>query len=292
MANASFPDLRLQLISPVVNLYQSPTHDPLALCVIPAGLPFLRHRNEKGKESQESTSTSRQTTKDDSIIENTIQARDRGITKTQAGAKSVDRTRDEPVSLLPPDEPPVQTKASQEGKVKKYAGTVTLVHVPSLPIRLPSRFPLDKQSATPGETQASLTTEAEEPAVSGISEWNLGLIERDTPPPITGWALDVPLDEQDLIFESAPDFTPAYAGSEEDDRMQIDSPTGAERLGASRSKDNRKGKGRGENSQGVKDEDEEPIRVRVQTAAMGMDGKAIVVLGTRGRIWVYRIKNG
>ncbi|KAF9455084.1 hypothetical protein P691DRAFT_800093 [Macrolepiota fuliginosa MF-IS2] len=260
MASGSFPDLSLQLISPVVNIYRSPTHDPIALCVIPRGLPFLRHRKEEGEQTQ--NTASREPVNDDASPPK------------------------DSVSLLPPDEKPAQTKVSQDGQPKKYAGTVTLVHVPSLPGRIPSRFPLDRETPTSGEPTPPAQ---QEPALSGISEWNPGLIERPIPPPITGWALDVPLDEADLVFECDP-RRPGHTGGREDDRMQVDESSGAEASGSGPSGDNARRR-RGENSQRTESTNKDPIRVRVQNAMMGDNGKLIVVLGTRGRIWIYRMKN-
>ncbi len=251
-------------------MYQSPTHDPLALCVIPSGLPFWRHRKDTQQQAE--------------------QGHDIPITRSRAKRSksgSAPDDSEEPESLLPPDEVITPTKTLRNGKVTKYAGTVTLVHVPSLPIRTRSRFPLDEQGSTDGATPA---TEAERsrPALSGISVLNPGLIERDPPSPITGWALDVPLDEQDLAFEPSTE-----SNSHEGDAMEVDSPTHTtESHDANSGSSDRKGKRGEKDSHPVEDSKTDPIRVRIQTAAMGMGGKVIVVLGTRGIIWVYRIKNG
>lgn len=301
LASASFK-LRLQLISPVLNLYQSPTHDPLALYVIPSGLPFHQPGRDNPPQTEQDSQFDTQSTEDDTTTTRNTRARGQGkSTRNNNGPAPADdpagtstpidipdsqaEAAKEPEPLLPPDETLTFTKVSQDGKVKKYAGTVTLVHVPSLPRRIPSRFPLDRQGST-NETTPTTETEQPRPALSGISEWHPGLVERDPPPPITGWTLDVPLDEQDLAFEPS--------DSQGDDTMEVDnSNRAAETAGANQHSGNtRKGKGKEKDSSEVKDTKVDPVSVRIQMAAMGMNGKVIVVLGTRGRIWVYRVKNG
>lgn len=263
LANASFPDLRLQLISPNVNIYQSPVHDPVALCTLPAGLPYIRTKKEEKKQNQSNSTTGGQKGNDNH-------------------SAITGKTPRKHASHLPPDEKPITTKVSTDGRTKTLAGTVELVHVPSLPIRLPSRFPLDKPAnASLGPPAEAI--ESDLPALSGISEWNAELIEREPPPPISGWTLDVPLSENDLIFESPSPSTSGGDG-EAGHAMQIDHSMRIERSNA-------KGKER-EQSPSSRDVEEPPIRVRVQNAVMGMNGKVVVVLGTRGRVWVYRIKTG
>ncbi|KAJ3573661.1 hypothetical protein NP233_g2285 [Leucocoprinus birnbaumii] len=262
LANGSFPDIRLQLISPSVHLYNSPTHDPVAACVIPAGLPFFK-RAGKIPEKPQAQSPSKSQTSSDKI-------------NNDSGSQ------DPPKVLgpaLPPDEPPVITKTLSNGEVRQYAGTVTLVHVPSLPLRLPSRFPLDKPPGLAPDTSTDGASQEEsKPKLYGLSTINPGLIERDNPPPILGWTLYVPLDAEDLAYEST---SPSNVG----DAMETDGHSGGTR-GAS-------GKGKGkEKVPQVTQAIEESIKVRLQTAALGMGGKVIVVLGTRGRIWIYRIKKG
>jgi hypothetical protein len=148
---------------------------------------------------------------------------------------------------------------------------------------LPSRFPLDETTSSKPETSSGAADFM--PKLSGLSTINPGLIERDSPPQISGWTLEVPLDEQDLIYEClrATGHGGLEGENEAGDAMQVDDHVRAKNLN---------GKGKEKNkipSEGEK-LDEQPIKVRIQTAAMGMGGNFIVALGTRGRIWVYRKK--
>ena len=180
----------------------------------------------------------------------------RDVETTQESAQQVP-------PCFPPDEPPVLTKILSNGQVRSFAGTVTLVHVPSLPLRKPSRFPLDDPMLKAPTERIGDT----KPQLHGLGTIHPGLIERNNPPPITGWAVDVPLDDDDMKYESRPT-------SRVGDTMQIDDVVVNTR------------------SSNDKEDSEELIKVRLQTAALGMDGKVIVVVGTRGRIWVYRMKSG
>ncbi|KXN83867.1 Coatomer subunit alpha [Leucoagaricus sp. SymC.cos] len=254
-ANGSFPDCRLQVISPSVNVFQSPTHDPVALCVIPAGIHY--YRKPAGPETSRPF---RGAAEDNNNNVNDV---------TEA------HKLDEPESLLPPDEPPLMMKSLPNGKARKLAGTVTLVHAPSLPQRLPSRHPLDKTT----DLILAAHQEAEDsasPKLSGLSVVNPSLIEREIPPPIVGWTLEVPLDDSDLAHETPPLSTTSGT-------MQVDEPQ-------STKGNNGRGKATTQASQESTNTEEDPIKVRLLTAGMGMDGKVIVVIGTRGRIWVYKIK--
>jgi len=247
LANGSFPELRLQMISPSVHVYDSPRHDPIVTCVIPAGLPYLKMTMGSGKSHGHSSN------KDQTPAEKRTS---RDVETTQESAQQVP-------PCFPPDEPPVLTKILSNGQVRSFAGTVTLVHVPSLPLRKPSRFPLDDPMLKAPTERIGDT----KPQLHGLGTIHPGLIERNNSPPITGWAVDVPLDDDDMKYESRPT-------SRVGDTMQIDDAVVNTR------------------SSNDKEDSEELIKVRLQTAALGMDGKVIVVVGTRGRIWVYRMKSG
>jgi len=238
------------MISPSVHVYDSPTHDPVATCVIPAGLPYVKNTMGPGKSHGHSP---RNSSKDQTSAEEIRIVED---TRT---------TQESGQQLYPPDEPSLLTKSLSNGQVRSFAGTVTLMHVPSLPLRGPSRFPLDDPMTTVAENSMERGGDTK-PQLHGLGTIHPGLIERNNAPPITGWLLDVPLDDDDAKYESWP------IG----DAMQVDDPVVSN----------------AQNTKNKEKELEEPIKVRLQTAALGMGGKVILVIGTRGRIWVYRMKSG
>jgi len=235
------------MISPSVHVYDSPTHDPIATCVVPAGLPYVKNTMGSGKLHGHSPG-------------------DSGLGKTSVRtAEDTETIQESGQQLFPPDEPSLLTKSLSNGQIRSFAGTVTLMHVPSLPLREPPRFPLDDPMTTVAGTPMERGGDAK-PQLYGLGTIHPGLIERNNPPPMTGWSLDVPLDDDDAKYESWP------IG----DVMQVDDS-------AASNTQNTKNKGK---------EPEESIKVRLQTAALGMGGKVILVIGTRGRIWVYRMKSG
>jgi len=239
----------LQMISPSVHVYDSPTHDPIATCVIPAGLPYVKNTMGSGKSHGHSPGDFH-----------------KDKTPAEPGtAGDTGTTQELDQQLFPPDEPSLLTKSLSNGQIRSFAGTVTLMHVPSLPSREPSRFPLDNPMTTVAGTPMERGGDTK-PQLHGLGTIHPGLIERNNPPPITGWSLDVPLDDDDAKYESWP------IG----DAMQVDDPA-VSNIQSTRNKEK---------------ESEESIKVRLQTAALGMGGKVILVVGTRGRIWVYRMKSG
>lgn len=172
--------------------------------------------------------------------------------------------KDRVLSFLVAENP--AARSSKDGKRKQLAGTVEIFHIPSLPIRLPSRFPLDAPTddmfddgREKGEGLADLP---------GLSRLHAELIERDPPLPFKSWTLEVPLGESDLISGSLSSSSIRAGGA-----RQREVPLGKDDGGYT-----------------LKNVDEVPVSV--QNARMGMDGKVIVVLGTKGRVWVYRIKDG
>ncbi|KAF7784640.1 hypothetical protein Agabi119p4_805 [Agaricus bisporus var. burnettii] len=241
-ANAAFPAIYPQLISPNVNVYQSPTHDPIALCTIPTVLPFEKKKEEHQKDK---------------------------------GAICVsDIHGDRSLSSLSVEN--LATGTPKDGETR-VAGTVQIFHIPSLPHRLPSRFPLD---APPDGMPANAKVAEEGIAdLPGLSRYHAELIERDPPPPFKSWTLEVPLSEFDLTSEATHAVGHGPAG------------------GMTQAYDTRQRKVRSEKDETEKITGQEytlksiaEVPVSVQNAKMGMDGKVIVVLGTRGRLWVYRIQ--
>lgn len=260
LASASFPDCRLQLIPSSVNLYKTAVHDPLAVIVIPAGIFYFKGQKESDeKEGKPQSRTERRKT-------NTA---DKKNENDSTNSQESNQHSDKPESFLPPDEPPLLTKNLPNGDVRKLAGTVTLTHVPSLPVVHPSRHPLEKPTGSTTGTPDEVANS--EPKLYGLSTINPGLIERDHSPPILGWTLEVPLDNDDLAYEIP--LAPGTAGQ-------------AIRGGSSSAKGNAKEPGPPE----AKEHEEQPAKVRLLTAAMGMCGKVVVVLGTRGRLWIYDSK--
>jgi polycomb protein EED len=233
----------------------TPFHDPLAVIVIPAGIPYFK----RPPRSEESTRNHNETDRN----------KEGDSTKSEGSSQQFDESS----LFFPPHESSPLTNTSSSGSARKLAGTVTLTHVPSLPLSSPPRHPLDKPSDSASD--ATETAGDSEPKLHGLSTINPGLTERDSALPISGWALDVPLDDEDLIYENPP-----IAGAV-DHAMQVDE---LHRVGTSSGK----GKEKEEISPMAKEGADPPIKVRLLTAAMGMCGKIIVVLGTRGRIWVYR----
>jgi polycomb protein EED len=249
-ANAAFPAVYPQLISPNVNVYQSPAHDPVGICTIPTVLPFKK----KKEQQQEAGST----------------------------ISVSDIHQDRSLSFLLAENH--ATGISKDGKKKQLAGTVQIFHIPSLPDRLPSRFPLD----APANDSLNNARVKEEGAADlpGLSRYHAELIERDPPPPFKSWTLEVPLSESDLISEASSSSTEAA-----EPRGRVGGVTqayGARQMEVPSGKD----KEDNERRPGYSLKSINEVPVSVQNARMGMDGKVIVVLGTRGRVWVYRIKDG